>query len=60
MFDMWQEEPLEKGIPYYLKKNEGMSHSLLVESCLVVDSNNSWWIKSRPLTIFVIICRGFN
>ena len=33
-----------KGCPNYLKKNESMSHSLLVKSCLVMDSTNSWWI----------------
>ena len=37
----WKKECLD-----FLKKKEGISHSILVESCLVVDSTNSWWIDS--------------
>lgn len=32
---------------YYMKKKESMFHSLLVESWLVMDSTNSWWIDSE-------------
>ena len=37
----WKKECLD-----FLKKKEGISHSILVESCLVVDSTKSWWIDS--------------
>ena len=33
--------PLEKGVPRFLKKKQGMQHSLLVESRLVANSTNS-------------------
>ena len=41
--------PWKKECPIYLKKKEGTVHSLLVESCSVMDSTNSWWIDFKAI-----------
>ena len=40
----WKNECLK-----FLKRGSNMHHSLLIESCLVLDSTNSWWIDSRAI-----------
>ena len=44
----------------FLKKNEGMSHSLLIESCLVVDSTKSWWIDFGAIDHICNLLQGFQ
>ena len=49
----------KKESPDYLKKKEGISNSLLVESCLVVDSINSWGIDSKATKHVYNSLKGF-
>ena len=50
----------KKESPNYLKKKEDISNSLLVESCLVVDSINSWWIDSEATKHVYNSLKGFQ
>ena len=48
MFYLWQKRPLDEGMFLLLEEKEMcVFHSLIVNSCIVVDSTNSWWIDFK-------------
>ena len=49
MFPFWSKRPLEKEFPKFLKRQSSMHHSLLVESCLALNSSNFLWIDSKAI-----------
>ena len=50
----------KKECPQFLKRQSGMHHSLLVESCLVLDSTNSWWINFGVIDHVYNSLQGFQ
>ena len=44
----------------FLKRQSGMHHSFLVESCLVLDSTNYWWIDFEATDHVCNSFQGFN
>lgn len=60
MLPLWSERSLEKGMP--LLPEEKGRHVLftLFDSCLVVDSTNSWWIDSEVTNYVFNSLQGFQ
>ena len=49
-----------KEYPKFLKRQSSMHHYLLAESCLVLDSTNSWWTDSKATTHVCNSLQGFQ
>ena len=50
----------KKEYPKFLKRQSSMHHYLLAESCLVLDSTNSWWTDSKATTHVCNSLQGFQ
>ena len=50
----------KKKSPKFLKRQSSIHHYLLVESCLVLDSTNSWWTDFRATNHVCNLLLGFQ
>ena len=55
-----QKSHWKKECPKFLKRQLGMHHSLLVKSCLLLDSTNSWWIDFEATDHVCNSLQGFQ